>query len=148
MATTHPHRDGDIPVDVLDGAVKEYPKEKLYLITFGVLFAITVVEVATYFLTGFPLFKAPALVPTLLLLAAIKFFLVAYIFMHLRFDKRVLTVIFYAALILAITVYIAVMTIFRLWWPSAHMVCESNPQFPIETQIQPQTVCPPIVGNK
>ena len=145
-ATTH--HEGDIPVNALDGAAEEYPREVRYLIVFGILFAITFVEVITYFLTDFPLFKAPALVPTLLLLAAVKFILVAQYFMHLRFDKPVLRVIFYSALVLAIAVYIAVMTIFRLWWPSAQMVCESSPHFPTESQIPVSTVCPPSVGNQ
>jgi heme/copper-type cytochrome/quinol oxidase subunit 4 len=145
MATTHVHHEGDIPVDALDGAVEEYPREKLYLIVFVILFAITFVEVMTYFLTDFPLFKAPALVPTLLLLAAIKFGIVAQVYMHLRFDKPVLRVIFYSALALAIVVYIAVMTIFRLWWPDAQMVCQSAPQFPTESQIPAESPCPPAV---
>src|SRR6516165_495693 len=138
MATTQVHHDGDIPVDSLDRAVEEYPQELRYLIVFGILFVITFVEVMTYFLTDFPLFKAPALVPTLLLLAAIKFIMVAQYFMHLRYDKPVLRVIFYSALVLAIVVYLAVMTIFRLWWPDAHMVCQSSPQFPTEAQIPVQ----------
>jgi len=147
MATTHVHREGDVPVDVLDGAVKEYPKDKLYLINFAVLFAITVAEVLTYFLTDFPLFKAPFLVPTLLILGAIKFFLVAYIFMHLRFDKKVLSVIFYSGLVLAIAVYIAILTVFRVWWPADHMICQSSPEFPKEAPVQAHTVCPPLRGR-
>jgi hypothetical protein len=147
MATTHVGHEGDIPVDALDGAVEEYPREKLYLIVFVILFAITAVEVATYFLTDFPLFKAPALAPTLVLLAAVKFGIVAQVYMHLRFDKPVLRVIFYSALALALAVYLAVMTIFRLWWPDAHMVCQSSPQFPTEAQIPVQVGCPPAVTN-
>ena len=48
---------------------------------------------------------------------AVKFFTVAYVFMHLRFDKRILTVVFYAGLGLAVVVYVAVMTILNLWYP-------------------------------
>jgi cytochrome c oxidase subunit 4 len=147
MAATQTHHEGDIPTNVLDGAVEEYPRELKYLIVFAILFVITGVEVLTYFLTDFPLFKDGALVPTLIILAAVKFILVAQYFMHLRFDKPVLRVIFYSALVLAIAVYIAVMTIFRLWWPHAHMTCQSSPQFPTASAPPPQTVCPPTVGN-
>lgn len=144
MSTTEQtHWEGPVPTAALDGAIHEYPKDKLYLLTFAVLFAITVVEVATYFLTDFPLFRGGALVPTLLLLAAVKFFLVAYIFMHLRFDKKLLTVVFYSGLVLAVLVYVAVMTMFRLWWPDNHMVCESSPQLSrAESMVKSQTVCP------
>src|SRR5690242_5876405 len=147
MATTQPHHEGDVPVDVLDGAVKEYPREVLYLITFGILFAITGVEVLTYFATDFFLFQGLWLVVTLVLLGGIKFVMVAQVFMHLRFDKKVLSVVFYSGLILAIAVYIAVMTIFRLWWPSSHMVCQSAPEFPKEANVPVEVGCPPSVSN-
>jgi hypothetical protein len=74
--------------------------------------------------------------------------MVAQVFMHLRFDKKVLSVIFYSGLILALAVYIAVMTIFRLWWPSSHMICQSAPEFPKEANIPVEVGCPPAVGNK
>ena len=55
---------------------------------------------------------SPAL---LLLLMAIKFFTVVYVFMHLRFDKKFLTVVFYSGLVLAVAVYVAVLTILNVW---------------------------------
>ena len=42
----------------------------------------------------------------LLLLMAVKFCTVAYFFMHLRFDKPILTRLFYSGLVLAIGVYL------------------------------------------
>ena len=56
----------------------------------------------------------------LLILMAVKFFTVAYIFMHLRFDKPILTRLFYSGLILAVAVYVAVLSMFRIWWPGSH----------------------------
>lgn len=143
MATTQSHWEGEVPTSQLDGAVKDYSKDIGYLIIFFILFGITVVEVLTYFFTDFPLFKGHFLVPTLLILAAIKFWLVAQRFMHLHFDKRILSVIFYSGLVLAICVYIAVLTIFRIWWPDHHFVCNSSPQLvKSESLVQSQTVCP------
>lgn len=141
--TEEQHWEGPVPTSALDGAVHEYPKDKLYLANFAVLFVITLMEVATYFWTDFFLFHGHFLVPTLLFLAAVKFFLVAYIFMHLRFDKPLLSVVFYSGLFLALLVYIAIMTIFRVWWPDHHAVCDSSPQLTrSESLVQSQTVCP------
>lgn len=119
MAGTHEHHpQAKVPTQVLDGAVEEYSRDRVYVLTAVILTAITVVEVATYYLSDFPLFKEPFLVPTLLLLGAIKFFIVAYIFMHLKFDKRVLTTIFYSGIVLALFLYLCVLTVFRFWTPA------------------------------
>jgi hypothetical protein len=40
--------------------------------------------------------------------------------MHLRFDKKILTYFFYAGLTLAVLVYIAVLSMFRIWYPGRH----------------------------
>ena len=55
-----------------------------------------------------------------MILMAVKFFTVAYFFMHLRFDKQILTRLFYSGLILAVLVYVAVLSMFRIWWPGSH----------------------------
>lgn len=134
MATTQSHWESPVPPSNLDGAVKEYSRDRTYVITFLVLFVITVVEVVTYFATDFPLFKDPFLVPTLIFLAAVKFFIVAYIFMHLRFDKKLLSWIFYGGLVLALMLYLAVLTVFRVWWPGYHAVCESSPKLAVNDE--------------
>jgi hypothetical protein len=109
-----------IPTEVLDGAVKEYSRDKVYVLTALFLGAITVVEVLTYASPDFFLWRDHLLVPVLMILMAVKFFTVAYIFMHLRFDKKILTYFFYAGLTLAVLVYLAVLSAFRIWWPGEH----------------------------
>ena len=110
-----------IPTSVLDGAVEEYPREKLYVLTAIGLAILTGIEVCTYL---FPKFQAwywqgtDGVTFVLLLLMAVKFFTVAYVFMHLKFDKRLLTVVFYSGLALAVVVYVAVLTILNVWYPS------------------------------
>jgi cytochrome c oxidase subunit IV len=142
VATTQSHWDSEVPPADLDGAVKAYSKDKIYLMNFVVLFVITALEVATYFIEGL---QGIALVGVLLVLAAIKFFLVAYLFMHLRFDKKILTWVFYSGLVLAVAVYIAVMTAFRIWWPADHMICDSAPQLKTnETLVQTNSPCPAV----
>jgi heme/copper-type cytochrome/quinol oxidase subunit 4 len=109
-----------IPTQVLDGAVREYSRDKVYVLTALFLGAITVVEVLTYAAPDFFLWKDNLKVVVLLLLMAVKFFTVAYIFMHLRFDKKILTYFFYAGLSLAVLVYLTVLSAFRIWWPGEH----------------------------
>jgi hypothetical protein len=110
-----------IPTEVLDGAVKEYSRDKVYVLTALFLGAVTVVEVLTYAAPDFFLWPNNDMkIFVLLLLMAVKFFTVAYIFMHLRFDKKILTYFFYAGLTLAVLVYIAVLSMFRIWFPGRH----------------------------
>jgi cytochrome c oxidase subunit 4 len=53
----------------------------------------------------------PILVPLLLVLSAGKFALVVLFFMHLRYDSRVLTVMFVGPLTIAVATVIALMTL-------------------------------------
>ena len=120
--TTH---FGETPVDtaVLDGAVEDYPSNARYVYVALFLAAVTVVEVLTYAFEDFALWnwgEGKGLVAILMVLMAIKFWVVAWYFMHLKFDNRLLTYVFYAGLVLAVLVYVAVMTVFRLWWPESH----------------------------
>jgi len=111
----------DIPTELLDGAVKEYSRDKVYVLTALFLAAVTVVEVLTYAYPDFFLWKGDNLtIAVLMILMAVKFFTVAYIFMHLRFDKKILTWVFYSGLVLAVLVYIAVLSMFRIWFPGEH----------------------------
>ena len=109
-----------VPTALLDGAVREYSKDKLYVLTALFLGAVTVVEVMTYAWPDLFLWNGNLKVAVLLILMAVKFFTVAYIFMHLRFDKPILTRLFYSGLILAVAVYVAVLSMFRIWWPGSH----------------------------
>jgi Na+/H+-translocating membrane pyrophosphatase len=111
-----------VPTAVLDGAVREYSRDKTYVLTALVLAAITVVEVLTYAVPDFPAWdhENNLLIPVLLILMAVKFWIVGAIFMHLRFDKKILTVAFYSGLVLAVLVYVGVLCMFRIWWPGSH----------------------------
>lgn len=109
-----------VPTQVLDGAVREYSRDKIYVLTALFLGAITFVETMTYAQPHFILWKGNMVVFVLLLLMSVKFFTVAYVFMHLRFDKKILTYFFYSGLTLAVLVYVAVLSAFRIWWPGEH----------------------------
>jgi len=51
----------------------------------------------------------------LLILMAIKFVMVASLFMHLRGDSKIFSYLFYSGLILAIGVYVAFLATFRFF---------------------------------
>jgi cytochrome c oxidase subunit 4 len=56
-----------------------------------------------------------AFLPILLVLMTIKFFMVVLFFMHLRFDPKIFSRLFYAGLFLALAVYIATLTTAQFW---------------------------------
>jgi hypothetical protein len=61
--------------------------------------------------TGWALF----LVPALLIMMAIKFFIVVSYFMHLKFDSRLFGVMFYLGLFGAIVLYSVMLTTFHFF---------------------------------
>jgi hypothetical protein len=99
-------------------------RDKTYVLVALFLAALTAAEVMTYAIPA--LFGGAGsifMLVALLTLMAVKFWTVAGFFMHLRFDRKILTVVFYAGLILAGVVYIAVLATFRFWGtPVEHMV--------------------------
>ena len=55
------------------------------------------------------------LVPVLMVMMVMKFVVVALYFMHLKFDNKVLTQVFFSGLILAAIVYAIFLSAFRFW---------------------------------
>jgi cytochrome c oxidase subunit 4 len=116
--------DQPVPTQALDGAVEEYPRDKLYVQVAIILAAITAVEVATYAAPDFPFWSwggdsNAGLISILLILMAVKFGMVAWFFMHLKWDKPILWRVFLSGLLLALAVYVAVMFMFRLFSPDS-----------------------------
>lgn len=75
-----------------------------------ILAAITALEVSTYYVDFGPLF-----LPSLLIMMVIKFIMVVSYFMHLKFDNKLFSWLFYAGLILAIGVYAAALSTFHFF---------------------------------
>jgi len=122
MAATHLEDDQVIHHEAHEN------RDKKYVVIALILAGLTGLEVSTYvwpeLFGGVGSLAATIL---LLFLMAVKFWTVAAFFMHLKFDKKVLTVVFYSGLILAVTVYVAVVTAFRFWGPTeSHMVPNSG----------------------
>lgn len=76
-----------------------------------ILGIITALEVSTYYVNFGPLF-----LPALLIMMVIKFIMVVSYFMHLKFDNKIFSVVFYAGLILAIGVYAAALATFKFFF--------------------------------
>jgi len=75
-----------------------------------ILAALTALEVATYFVDFGPFFM-----PVLLVLMCVKFFIVVSYFMHLKFDNRIFSFMFYSGLFLAVGVYAAFLATFKFF---------------------------------
>jgi caa(3)-type oxidase subunit IV len=82
-----------------------------------ILGIFTLLEVAVFYV---PLLRA-AIVPILLVLSAAKFALVAMFFMHLKFDKPVLTTVFAGGIVVATMIILAMMLLFGAIGTGAHM---------------------------
>jgi len=79
------------------------------------------VAVALAIITGLEVWASytdwlgPAFLPILLVLMIVKFFSVVLFFMHLRFDSKIFSALFYAGLFLAVGVYIVALFTFHFF---------------------------------
>ena len=91
----------------------DHPSDWAYVKIAVVLALVTAVEVFTYFRTV--LDWGAFLVPSLIFMMVVKFYLVATWFMHLRFDSKLFGRMFTAGLTLAVGVYVVTLTVFEFW---------------------------------
>ena len=98
--------------DAHDVDTHDHPGDRKYVEIAIILAVLTALEVATYF---FEEELGDALIPILLVMMVVKFFLVAAWFMHLKFDSRLFSRMFVAGLVLASAVYIAMLAAFEFW---------------------------------
>ena len=88
----------------------EHPSDGKYMQIALILAIITAAEVATHFVH-----IGDALIPTLMVMMVVKFWIVAAWFMHLRFDSKMFTRFFVSGIVLAISVYFIFLTVFEFW---------------------------------
>lgn len=74
------------------------------------LAVITAAEVAASYIDLGPVF-----IPLLIVLMLIKFFCVVLFFMHLHFDNRWFSILFYMGMVLAVGVYVVTMFTFQFF---------------------------------
>ena len=119
MSTTAEHvdhadgHDGHEHHDAHEPHVHEHKPDSYYIKVAIILAAITALETSTYWIDFGPFF-----LPTLLILMAIKFVMVASLFMHLKGDDKIFSYLFYTGLILAILVYMAFLATFHFFSPT------------------------------
>lgn len=75
-----------------------------------ILAAITALEVSTYYVDFGPLFM-----PALLIMMVVKFVMVVSYFMHLKFDNKLFSFLFYVGLGLALFVYFVALATFKFF---------------------------------
>ncbi len=85
---------------------------KTYINVAVLLAIITAIEVATLYVPGIP---NGILVISLLVMSAVKFFLVVGYFMHLKYDSAIMRALFVGPLIIAILIILAVMALFSAY---------------------------------
>jgi cytochrome c oxidase subunit 4 len=100
------------------GAIEEHPvfvqhKHPNYVLIFVILFIFTALEVwVTTPIAGIE-FPLPVLtVPTLLVLAILKFATIAAFYMHLRYDSRAFSALFIVGLLLAVGMLFTLQALF------------------------------------
>jgi len=98
---SHGHgHDGHVPTDG-------------YFIKIAIILAVvTALETSTYW---WPESMHSAATPALLIMMAIKFFMIVSIFMHLKFDSKLFSFMFYTGLGLAIFVYLVFLFTFQFF---------------------------------
>ena len=90
------------------GHAEQHASPGTYWIVAVVLAIITLLEVAIFYIP----FLQNITTPILLILSAMKFALVAFFFMHLRYDRPVLTAIFSGGLVVATVIIIILMVLY------------------------------------
>jgi cytochrome c oxidase subunit 4 len=114
MSTTHHEAfsSSDPAMESPEPGVEEhYPDEWQYIKIFLILFAITMFEVAIYYISG----ATKAVISVMVFSMIAKFTLVALYFMHLRFDSKLFRRLFTTGIILAIIVYSILLTTLHIW---------------------------------
>lgn len=96
---------------------KGHASKSTYWLIAVILGILTMLEVAVFYV---PLLHA-VIVPALLALSGAKFALVAMFFMHLKFDKPILTTLFAGGIIVATVIILSMMLLFGTIGPGAHM---------------------------
>ena len=105
------HRQGHEP-DAVHDQTHDHPSDGKYIQIALILAVITAAEVATFYVEDS---LGSALVPLLLIMMVVKFFIVAAWFMHLRFDSNLFTRVFVSGLFLATAVYLGFLTTFEFF---------------------------------
>jgi cytochrome c oxidase subunit IV len=105
-AAAHSHEE------TVTGTGHAHPSDRSYVGIALILALITAAEVGTFYLEEE---LGSILIPALLVMMVVKFAMVAGWFMHLRFDSTLFTRMFVSGVVLAVTVYLAMLAAFEFF---------------------------------
>jgi len=112
MSTSHePALREDLDADTY-GEGHHGATDRQYIVIAVILGLITAGEVTLSYIDVGPIF-----LPALLIMMAAKFLMVVSFFMHLKFDNRIFSLMFYTGLVLAVGVYCAALATFHFFNP-------------------------------
>ena len=116
MSVTH-DSDRDGAHEAATDAEHHHPSDALYWKVGALLGVLTLLEVSTYFITDDPYSHdlKPLLIAGLLVLMVAKFITIIGYFMHLKFDNKLFRNVFISGLVLAVGVYLVVLSVFTFW---------------------------------
>ncbi len=89
---------------------RAHPGPAVYVAVAVILAVLTAMELTVFYVQAL----RPVLVPVLLILAAAKFALVAMFYMHLRYDRWVLSAVFLFPLIMATGMLLSLLFLFAV----------------------------------
>ena len=92
-------------------APEAHASTRTYLVIAAILTVITIVEVGVFYIPALHVI----LPPTLLILSATKFALVVGFYMHLKYDHNLFRAVFIAPLVIAVSVIIGLLFLFRVF---------------------------------
>ena len=85
---------------------------RTYILIGLILTVITAAEVAIFYIPAIA--ETAWLAPVLLTMSAGKFALVVMFYMHLKFDHRLFSAAFFAPMVLAVTVIVSIILLFKV----------------------------------
>ena len=121
MSTTAEHTHDHAGHDAHDHAGHEahdhdHPTDGYFVKTALILAIVTALETTTYWWEDwFGSDVARFATPALLIMMTIKFFMILLIFMHLKFDHKLFSMMFYIGLVLAVGVYMVALFTFKFF---------------------------------
>ena len=96
----------------MSGEAHHHPEPKQYVQIALVLAALTAAEVGLFYAErSIDALGQNVTVPALLILSAIKFYLVVAMFMHLRYENSLLSRFFTTGAVLAVALYVIVLAV-------------------------------------
>ena len=88
-----------------------HPTPKIYVSTALILALLTAIEVGIFYINSLGYW----MIPILSILSIGKFAIVVMVYMHLKYETKIFTIMFLSGLILATAVVFSLMTLFRFF---------------------------------